>query len=245
MTTTSVPHVPHKYLFIFAHPDDETVACAGTLHKLVQAGEDVMVVSVTDGGAGQVHERAHARLAEFPSVNALRRVELSDALELLGVKNSQVLHFQDGQITNEVVWGELRSTLIDVIDSYKPDVVVTFDHSGWYFHLDHVGTSIATTWAVQEAKFPPAVFFLSHFRVQNTKWKYVYSEKMPITHVVDVSDVKALKLAALEKHQSQNLEEPKRQLTSDPKSEELYQLVSVTPAGKTLLKDLGIFQQLR
>jgi len=231
-----------KYLFIFAHPDDETVACAGTLHKLVQAGEDVFVVSVTDGGAGEVHERAKERLTEVSSVNALRSLELSEALLLLGVEHSQVLDFQDGKITNEMVWGALRSRLIDVIDAYKPDVVVTFDHSGWYFHLDHVGTSIATTWAVQQAKFPPALFFLSHFRVQNSKWKYVYSDKMPVTHTVDVTEVKALKLAALDKHVSQNLEEPKKQLASETKHFEYYQLAFATEAGSKMLKQMPLFQ---
>lgn len=24
------------FLFVFAHPDDETIACAGTTHKLIQ-----------------------------------------------------------------------------------------------------------------------------------------------------------------------------------------------------------------
>lgn len=234
-----------KYLFVFAHPDDETVACAGTLHKLVEAGEDVLVVSVTDGGAGEVNEQAQARLAKLSSVNELRKLELQEALDVLGVKHAQVLDFQDGQITNQMTWGSLRSALIDVVDAYKPDVVITFDHSGWYFHLDHVATSIATTWAVQQAKFPPQIFLLVHFRVQNSKWKYIFSDKIPATHTVDVSDVKEIKMTALEHHVSQDLTEPKRQLREEPKSLEYYQLASATPAGKKLLKKHWLFQPIR
>lgn len=231
-----------KHLFIFAHPDDETVATAGTLHKLVKAGEDVLVVSVTDGGGGEVQQSAQPSLSTYHSVGELRKHELQDALTVLGVKHYNILSFQDGKITNEMVWGELRSSLIDVIDSYQPDFVYTFDHSGWYFHLDHVATSIATTWAVQQAKFPPAVFFLVHFRVNNTKWKYVYSDKMPITHTVDVTDVKELKFNALDKHQSQNLVEPRRQLAAETEHKELFQLASATTRGKTLLKHHWLFQ---
>ncbi len=222
---------PMKHLFIFAHPDDETVACAGTLHKLVAAGEEVMVVSVTDGSGGEVNPEAQQRLAELSSVGELRRDELCEALKVVGVNNYKVLKFQDGKITNEMVWGELRSALIDLIDGYKPDAVYTFDHSGWYFHLDHVATSIATTWAVQQAAFPPNIFFLVHFRVKNTKWKYVYSKDIPATHVVDVTDLKNLKLEALSKHLSQNLTEPKRQLQEEKRVLEFYQLAAFSPDG--------------
>ena len=51
-----------NFLFIFAHPDDETVACAGTILQLRAAGHLVTVVSVTDGGAGEASAptRVHA-----------------------------------------------------------------------------------------------------------------------------------------------------------------------------------------
>jgi N-acetylglucosamine malate deacetylase 2 len=230
-----------KYLFLFAHPDDETVACAGTLHKLVQHGEDVMVVSVTDGSGGQVHERAKAQLAVFKTVGTLRRYELEQTLQFLGIKQHKILNFSDGKITNDMVWGQLKSAVVDCIDEYRPDVVVTFDHSGWYFHLDHIAVSIATTLAVQEAKFSPDVFFLSHFRVNQSKWKYIYSDQMPITHRVDVTESKEMKLHAFELHASQDLTEPRRQVTTEEKHFELYQLAHVTEKGKQLLNQQALF----
>jgi len=229
-----------KYLFIFAHPDDETVACAATLHALSSAGEDVLVVSVTDGGGGEVSSQVKATHSEVP-VGTIRTEELAQALKLLGVKNYQVLHFTDGQITNHMVWGELRGAIIEVIDSYHPDVVVTFDHSGWYFHLDHVAVSIATTLAVQQAEFPPDVFFFAHFRVNDSKWKYIYTDQLPITHRVDATKFKQSKYAALSAHVSQDLTGPKRQLDSEPKHYELYQLASASEKGKKLLKQHWLF----
>lgn len=233
-----------KYLFLFAHPDDETVACAGTMHLLAQQGHDVFVVSVTDGSGGEVSEKYREKNGNS-EVGKIRRSELHDALHLLGVQNYTVLDFIDGNITNEIVWGQLRSSIIDVIDTYKPDVLITFDHSGWYFHLDHVGVSIATTLAVQQAEFPPQLFFLSHFRVNQTKWKYIYSDRMPFTHVVDVTDLKPLKLKALDLHESQNLHEPRRQVTSEETHYEYYQLAHATESGLKLLEQSPIFQQQR
>ncbi len=230
-----------KYLFIFAHPDDETVACAGTLRRLAETGEDILVVTVTDGGAGEVSQHVQARLEKFASVGELRRQELDDALKFLGVQNYKVLHFQDGQITNEIVWGQLRSAVIDLIDSYKPDVVITFDHSGWYFHLDHGGVSIATTLAVQQAEFPPAVFFHVHFKVNQSRWSYVFPETQPITHRVNVTDLKEIKLKTLNFHDSQDFHTIKQQLMDPVDHFEAYQLVHSTPAGQQMLKNHSLF----
>ena len=68
--------------------------------------------------------------------------------------------------------------LIDRIEKYQPEIVVTFDHSGWYFHLDHVGVSIATLRAVQRAKHKVAalLFTLFHPPGIKIKWPYVYQK---------------------------------------------------------------------
>ena len=41
-----------KVLVIGAHPDDADTGCAGILGKLLDAGWEARLVSVTDGGAG-------------------------------------------------------------------------------------------------------------------------------------------------------------------------------------------------
>jgi LmbE family N-acetylglucosaminyl deacetylase len=230
-----------KYLFIFAHPDDETIACAGTIKKLIEAGDQVTVVSVTDGGAGEVKPEAQAKLKELGSVSALRRYEFAQITQLLGLEQTKILDFQDGQITNEMVWGKLKQRIIDLIDEVQPEVVITFDHSGWYFHLDHVGTSIATTLAVQEAAHPPEVFFLSLFKMNRTKWNYIYPEKLPFTHVVDFSDMVEMKLQAIDLHLSQTLQEPRRRIVEDKEYQELFQLAWCTDKGKKILAEQNIF----
>jgi LmbE family N-acetylglucosaminyl deacetylase len=230
-----------KYLFIFAHPDDETIACAGTIKKLIEAGDQVTVVSVTDGGAGEVKPEAQAILKELGSVSALRRYEFAQVTQFLGLEQTKILDFQDGQITNEMVWGKLKQRIIDLIDEIQPEVVITFDHSGWYFHLDHVGTSIATTLAVQEAAYPPEVFFLSLFKMNRTKWNYVYPEKLPFTHVVDFSDMVEMKLQAIDLHVSQTLQEPRRRIVEDKEYQELFQLAWCTDKGKKILAEQNIF----
>jgi LmbE family N-acetylglucosaminyl deacetylase len=40
-----------KYLFLLAHLDDEAVTSGGTIKWLVNQGDEVRLVLVTDGGA--------------------------------------------------------------------------------------------------------------------------------------------------------------------------------------------------
>jgi LmbE family N-acetylglucosaminyl deacetylase len=233
-----------RYMFFFAHPDDETIGTTSTMKKLTDQGDEVIVVTATDGAAGEVHERSKKDLEKFGTLAKLRRHELEQVSKLLGVKESLVLDFQDGEMTNKQVWGELTSTFIDLIDTYKPDFVVTFDHSGWYFHLDHVGVSIATTLAFHQSTHRPEALLLSYVQVEGSKWKYVFPTHLPITHVVDASDHKELKIQALELHASQDVEKIKEKVRKESPHRELFQLVFATEKGEKIMKKHPIFQSL-
>ncbi len=244
------PHLYHKicpmtYLFLFAHPDDETIACAGTMKQLIDAGEEVILVSATKGEAGEVvTAEAKKQLAKFGSVAALRQYELEQVSQLLNVSKLKFLDFEDGEITNKTVWGPLTNAFIELFDSYKPDVVVTFDHSGWYYHLDHVGVSIAATLAYQKAKHVPDVFLLSYLQVEGSKWKYFYPEKLPITHRVDATGQRDLKLQALDLHNSQDTKTVEAKIARETPHYEVYQLAAASAAGQKLMENSRIFQKV-
>lgn len=229
-----------KWLFIFAHPDDETVASGGTMALLAAAGHEIKVISTTDGGAGEISPACQAELLVHGSLQKLRRAEFEAACQQLGVKTCHFLDFKDGEITNHDVWHRLKILLKLEIESYRPDVVVTFDHSGWYFHLDHVGTSIATTLAVQESDFQVPAFIVTFLRLPNSKWKYGYAP-MPITHQVDVTDVRQQKLTALALHKSQDTGVVDEYVASQTPHLELFQVLSQTTAGKKMLDQVKFF----
>ena len=214
-------------LFIFAHPDDETVACAGTIHQLGLAGHRVFVVSATNGGAGEFPKELGAEVEKLGSVGALRTQEFSSACAHLGVTESKILGFSDGEITNKLVWSELMSEIKAVMDQYKPEVVVTFDHSGWYYHLDHVGVSIATTSAFHENEFSRALFF-STFQPKQERWNYAFPDPSLTTHSVEVVDVDH-KLQAVNLHKTQNLEVVTQHILSESPHFETYHLGFLKP----------------
>ncbi len=233
------------FLFVFAHPDDETVACAGTIHKLIQSGHEVVVVSVTNGSAGQASQAVQKRLLSkyAGDLGALREAEFHKVCKHLGVYQSQLLQFVDGQITNEDVWGKLTTEIISLIDHHHPEVIITFDHSGWYYHLDHVGVSIATTLAFHQTKSPRLLLF-SNFQPQQNRWQYVFPDPTLSTHQVVVEDVEH-KLKALQIHESQDLEIVKRHILSQSPHVENYQLVFTREKHEDILKMISsIFQNI-
>ncbi len=233
-----------RCLFIFAHPDDETVAGAATIKRLTEAGHEVILISVTDGGGGEVMPAAQAELKRLGSVGALRRQELQHVCDFLGISTLEILDFPDGGMTNQDVWGRLTVMCQEKIDFYQPDMLITFDHTGWYFHLDHVAVSIATTLAATQAEHPPQIFFHTLMLVENTKWKYVFPTNLPVTHQVNASSLKDMKLEAMRLHQSQDLGTVKSWVENRNPYFELYQLVSVTTLGKKMLKDQAIFKSV-
>ncbi|MEX0895310.1 MAG: PIG-L family deacetylase [Patescibacteria group bacterium] len=230
-----------KFLFVFAHPDDETVACAATIQQLVQSGAEVALCLVTDGGAGEVMPKARKTLNKLGSISALRKQEMTAAQQHLGISQIIELGYPDGSLNNQAVWGKLTSKVTEIIDEFKPDVVITFDHTGWYFHLDHVGTSIATTIAFHQATAKPKALLLSHFYVKSDKWRYVFGPQR-VTHRVKMLD-RAHKLQAIELHQSQDLRTPHELVCGDDEHCEWYEVAFAESGFLSALKKQGIFEQ--
>lgn len=232
-----------KVLCLFAHPDDETVACGGTLHLLAQAGHKVNVILATTGQAGEVHPSAKHRLEVLGNLENLRRQETHLACKILNINNLQFLNYRDGQITNQQSWGTLTDDFTKAINRLKPELLITFDHTGWYFHLDHVAVSIAATRAIEAAKHPPTttLFNLFHPPGIKDKWPYIYPHSFPITHMVDIRSVINIKIQAIKAHASQNISLVKP-LKEGKMDREWFQLINPNPRSWQLLKQLKDFK---
>ncbi|MCX6816412.1 MAG: PIG-L family deacetylase [Candidatus Beckwithbacteria bacterium] len=231
-----------KYLFLLAHPDDEAVAAGGTIRLLANKGNEIAVVLATKGEVG-APLRSDGKVGASLGVNRID--EFKKSCEILGVSKCEILNFKDGEVNNKIVWGGLELAFIDAIEKYQPDVVMTFDHSGWYFHLDHVGVSIAALRAVQHAKLKvqALVFMLFQPPGIKLKWPYVYQKKLPITHTVEVKSVLKQKVAAIEAHSSQSMNFlPLMKLGLMNK--EYFQLVLATKKGKMWFNKSEIFKKI-
>ncbi|HET9249754.1 MAG TPA: PIG-L family deacetylase [Actinomycetota bacterium] len=131
---------------VFAHPDDDTFAVAGSL--ALHAGEalELTVVLATSGGAGRI---ADASLATRETLPGVREAEDAASWRALGLEpDLRFLRRPDGGL-HLLPRGELVAEVRAVLEAIEPEVVVTFGPDGITGHDDHVAIGAATTEAFE------------------------------------------------------------------------------------------------
>jgi len=133
-------------LTFHAHPDDEAIACGGTMAKAAAAGHRVVLVTATAGEQGEVPDgflRPEETLAQR------RREELAEAAEILGVARVELLGYRDSGMAGtpandnpDCFWRapveEAAARLAKVLVEERPDVLTVYDERGNYGHPDHI-----------------------------------------------------------------------------------------------------------
>jgi N-acetyl-1-D-myo-inositol-2-amino-2-deoxy-alpha-D-glucopyranoside deacetylase len=130
-------------LAIFAHPDDESLACGGTLARLADAGARVILFCATRGErGGPTGPVRDDRLA------LVRVQELRCAAAALGIAEVILMDHPDGELRWERV-PEFQAEIIAAVRRYRPRGVITFGADGLYWHGDHIGVYERTTTALR------------------------------------------------------------------------------------------------
>jgi N-acetylglucosamine malate deacetylase 2 len=131
-------------LAVFAHPDDESLACGGTLARLADAGARVVLLCASRGMRGHANEIPPK---PDPALGRMRVEELHRAASILGIAHVIVLDHPDGDLRWAEV-SELHDDIVQTIRDHRPDAIITFDEDGLYWHLDHIGVHERTKTAV-------------------------------------------------------------------------------------------------
>jgi LmbE family N-acetylglucosaminyl deacetylase len=139
---------------VLAHPDDESIACGGTLAMLADLGARVVVLCATRGERGSA---AGPRRDDV--LGTARTREAIDAARALGISDLVVLDHPDGDLRWAHVT-ELSAEIVMAIERFRPVAVITFGADGLYWHLDHIGIHERTTTAVRSlgASAPPLYY---------------------------------------------------------------------------------------
>jgi len=133
MDRPETAHAP-TLLAVFAHPDDESYLCGGTLARYAAAGARVVLLCATRGEAGEI---AAPDLAAAHTLPAVREAELRAAAAALGVAAVHLLDYRDGALM-DVPFLEGVERVAALIAAGQPTVVLTFGPEGVYGHPDHV-----------------------------------------------------------------------------------------------------------
>ncbi|MCY9693028.1 PIG-L family deacetylase [Paenibacillus alginolyticus] len=186
-----------KLLAVFAHPDDESFICGGTLAKYASEGVDITLVSATRGEMGR-------RMGNPPYLNresmaAAREMELRQACERLGIRQLLFLDIRDKTVefADE---DSLTARIAALINEVDPDVVLTF-HETLGGHPDHCAIGKATTAAFQRIGHRGALYFITFGDAMERPERFGYSRKDVIK--IDVLAHLKAKLAAFRAHRCQ------------------------------------------
>jgi LmbE family N-acetylglucosaminyl deacetylase len=141
-------------LAVFAHPDDESLACGGTLARLSDRGARVALMCASGGERG-----GQDGPARDDSLGRVRRQEMREAAAALGVSDVILLDHPDGDLRWAGV-SELHAEITFALRHYSPSAVITFGEDGLYWHPDHIGIHERTTTAVRSlgADAPPLYY---------------------------------------------------------------------------------------
>jgi LmbE family N-acetylglucosaminyl deacetylase len=141
-------------LGVFAHPDDESLACGALLAAAAERGARTALLCLTRGEAGPGGVDPE-RLAE------VRTAELGRAARALGVTDVTILDHHDGMLPF-IAPGVLEHEIARTIRRVGCDVAITFDLDGLYWHPDHVAVHERVTAAVAAlGEAAPALWYAS------------------------------------------------------------------------------------
>lgn len=143
---------------VFAHPDDDTFACSGTiaLHADDPDFRFVLVLA-TSGGAGEI---SGPGLATRETLADVREAEDRASWRTLGREPDRLefLRFADGSLGTTDLDVLIRA-VATILEQERPDVVITFGPEGVTRHLDHITIGRATREAFHEVRLAwPSAF---------------------------------------------------------------------------------------
>ncbi|WP_426595869.1 mycothiol conjugate amidase Mca [Cellulomonas sp. McL0617] len=136
---------------VHAHPDDESSKGAATTAKYAAEGVDVLVVSCTGGERGDVLNPGYGEVpGGIEGMQTLRRDEMAAAAAALGVQHHWLGFVDSGLPEGDplpplpegcfalVPLEEASAPLVELVRSFRPHVITTYDENGGYPHPDHI-----------------------------------------------------------------------------------------------------------
>lgn len=171
-----------RVLVISPHPDDESIGCGGALRKHVVDGDEVRVVYLTSGEKG-----GHGRPPDETA--RVREAEAAAAAEILGLAGIEFWRQPDGDVR---ATPELAARLRELLAAFRPHhVYVPHDRE---MHPDHRAAVAVLRVALESipSRERPGVLMFE-----------VWTPLESFDHVEDISEVIAVKVAAIRAHATQ------------------------------------------
>lgn len=186
---------------VFAHPDDETFICGGSLAKVAQTGERVVLVCATKGEMGR--RMGVPPTATRETLAALRDKELREACFALGIAQLTYLGVRDKTLEIQP-FERLVAVVLEQLRQERPDKVITF-HQRLGGHADHctIGHAATEAFVRYQQEYPEAKLFFVAWNSMATD-PQLYGLKAQDLLRVDVHQQLPAKLKAFRAHRTQS-----------------------------------------
>ncbi|MGC5013414.1 PIG-L family deacetylase [Streptosporangium sp. DT93] len=218
---------------VHAHPDDEVLGTGGILSRYADEGIRTVLVTCTNGEQGDAPggvkpgEPGHDEAA----VSALRLEELRASVTHLGIEHVELLGYRDSGMDGwdgnkaedafaNVPVERAAARLAELMERYRPQVVVTYDENGGYGHPDHIQAHRIAVAAAETSQIPEKLYYTAVPRERMAELSELLRSagvapeelELPddfgvpeaqITAMIDVTPYVERKRKALEAHASQ------------------------------------------
>lgn len=194
-----------KVLVIAAHIGDFVWRSGGTIAKYTKAGAEVNLIVMTYGIRGECNaywkKNPEGTVKECSD---MRRKEGETAAEILGIKNVEIMDYEDYpmEITEERI-----QSLAGLVRKYAPDIILTHDNAIDPYNSDHtnIGDYVYRAVAIAAAagaeldglkavKKPKVYGFEPHVPEDSSFVPEIY---------IDITDVQSIKEDAMKAYGSQ------------------------------------------
>ena len=226
---------PLTLMAVHAHPDDEAIGTGGILARYSAEGVRTVLVTCTNGELGDAPgglkpgDPGHDESVVVP----LRRGELEASCNVLGVGHLELMGYHDSGMEGwpqndapQSFWrtpvDQAAARLADLMRTYQPQVVVTYDENGFYGHPDHIQAHRITLAALDACGIPAKLYYTAFPRSSLRGFREILEEAgidgpgevadnpdfgTPdelVTTMIDVRAVTGRKYASLAAHASQS-----------------------------------------
>jgi N-acetylglucosamine malate deacetylase 2 len=197
-------------LAFFAHPDDETMLCGGTLALLAEQGADVHILIATRGEGGEMGEPP---LCTREELGQMRAEELGCAVKTLGAASLTLMDYVDPTVgEGDALYPfsdnleEVASQVMEAIRHWKVGAVITHGADGEYGHPAHKFIYQAVRLAVQslQGQGNAPLFYTVQANYPGHPHPRLANESTPAHMVLDVTRVIGQKTQAALCHSTQH-----------------------------------------
>jgi len=169
---------------VHAHPDDESSSTGGVLAKYSDEGIRTVVVTCTNGefGDAQGGVKPGADGHDTTGVALTRLAELREACKYLGVTELETLGYHDSGMEDweyrhspdafcNVPLDVVAARIGNLIERYRPQVVISYDPDGAYQHPDHVHAAQVAIAAVELTGIPDKLYQTA---MRRSEWQKIF-----------------------------------------------------------------------